>query len=206
MQIKKNDIRQRVLSESERLFLEKGFQETSIREIVSASGVSLGNLYRYFNSKDLLFCHVAMPAVQNIRQMLDRHHGVNGVDFVDIMEFDSEGYSNEVIEEYIHLLMANRTSLKLLFFKATGSTLENFRETFINEATEVCKQWYERMKAKHPQVKADVSEFFIHLSSVCLVSVIEEVVMHDLEERQTREVLSHYVRYEILGWKEMVHG
>src|SRR3954463_2105524 len=49
-----------------RLFAEKGFEATSVREIVEAAGVTKGGLYHYFESKgDLLFeIYAAMLRMQ----------------------------------------------------------------------------------------------------------------------------------------------
>ncbi|MEO5877447.1 MAG: TetR/AcrR family transcriptional regulator [Streptosporangiaceae bacterium] len=50
------EISERLLREATRLFAEKGFDGTSVQEIVSAAGVTKGAMYHYFSSKDdLLF-------------------------------------------------------------------------------------------------------------------------------------------------------
>ncbi|MDH2427440.1 TetR/AcrR family transcriptional regulator [Sphaerisporangium sp. TRM90804] len=45
-------MRQRLLAVATRLFAEKGFENTSVQEIVSAAGVTKGAMYHYFDSKD----------------------------------------------------------------------------------------------------------------------------------------------------------
>ncbi|WP_184541279.1 TetR/AcrR family transcriptional regulator [Streptosporangium becharense] len=45
-------VRQRLLSEATRLFAERGFESTSVQEVVSAAGVTKGAMYHYFDSKD----------------------------------------------------------------------------------------------------------------------------------------------------------
>ncbi|WP_062435378.1 TetR/AcrR family transcriptional regulator [Herbidospora daliensis] len=45
-------VRQRLLSAATRLFAEKGFESTSVQEIVAAAGVTKGAMYHYFDSKD----------------------------------------------------------------------------------------------------------------------------------------------------------
>jgi AcrR family transcriptional regulator len=49
-------IPRRLLAEATRLFAEKGFNGTSVQEIVESAGVTKGAMYHYFSSKDeLLF-------------------------------------------------------------------------------------------------------------------------------------------------------
>ncbi|GLW12320.1 TetR family transcriptional regulator [Microtetraspora sp. NBRC 13810] len=45
-------VRRRLLAEATRLFAERGFESTSVQEIVTAAGVTKGAMYHYFDSKD----------------------------------------------------------------------------------------------------------------------------------------------------------
>ncbi|WP_433353728.1 TetR/AcrR family transcriptional regulator [Microtetraspora malaysiensis] len=45
-------VRHRLLAEATRLFAERGFESTSVQEIVTAAGVTKGAMYHYFGSKD----------------------------------------------------------------------------------------------------------------------------------------------------------
>lgn len=50
MQTLKTDTRKRILNVSKRLFLKKGFRETTTRDIAREAGINLSNLYHYFSS------------------------------------------------------------------------------------------------------------------------------------------------------------
>lgn len=50
--VKEEPVRQRLLGEATRLFAERGFESTSVQEIVAAAGVTKGAMYHYFDSKD----------------------------------------------------------------------------------------------------------------------------------------------------------
>ena len=64
--------------------------------------------------------------------------------------------------------------------------------------------WFRAMKAKHPGMNADVSEFFVHLNNVWMFTLLEEILMHDLPEEETRSALSEYIQFELIGWKRMM--
>jgi TetR/AcrR family transcriptional regulator, cholesterol catabolism regulator len=51
---KKSDLKQRIVSEGLRLFLRKGFRNTTINDIINAMGVSKGAFYWHFQSKNEL--------------------------------------------------------------------------------------------------------------------------------------------------------
>jgi AcrR family transcriptional regulator len=51
-QVKEEPVRQRLLAEATRLFAARGFEGTSVQEIVLSAGVTKGAMYHYFDSKD----------------------------------------------------------------------------------------------------------------------------------------------------------
>lgn len=50
-----NAIRKNLLLAGEKIFSEKGFKKTGIKELTSAADISLGSFYRFFESKEELF-------------------------------------------------------------------------------------------------------------------------------------------------------
>lgn len=66
MQILKDEVRDRIFNAALHEFREKGFEKSSMRNIAKASGITVGNMYRYFNSKEELFYEVISPAYEKI--------------------------------------------------------------------------------------------------------------------------------------------
>jgi len=201
MQTLKTDTRKRILAVSRKLFLEKGFRGATTREIAAASGITLSNLYHYYISKDELFCQLLKPATDALDGLLDERHGHKGY---DISTIRAEGYAEASLEEYMGIIRRHRSALKLLLFHAQGSSLEGFKESYVNKATRGVLDWFRQMKAKHPEMNVEVSEFFIHLNNVWMFTLLEEILMHDLGEEETRSVLSDYVKFELIGWRKMM--
>jgi len=202
MQVLKSETRTKILSSSKRLFLKKGFREATTRDIAKASGVTLSNLYHYFESKDKLFCELVKPATDKLETLLDEHHGIKGNDIFDMQD---DNYVDDTLKEYMGVLKKYRPLLKLLLFHSQGSSLENYKEFYVDKSTQRVLAWMKAMKEIHPEINIDVSDFFIHLNNVWMFTLIEEVLMHDLPEAETRAVLSDYIRFEVLGWQKMIH-
>ncbi|MCX7680055.1 MAG: TetR/AcrR family transcriptional regulator [Spirochaetes bacterium] len=55
------DRRQSIIRAAKQLFAEKGYAATGLREIAEKAGVSLGNIYNYFKSKEEIFCSIFTP-------------------------------------------------------------------------------------------------------------------------------------------------
>ena len=62
--IKMNDRKQHVIKMAHQLFIEKGFQATSIQDILDYSGISKGTFYNYFSSKSELLIAIFKTHLQ----------------------------------------------------------------------------------------------------------------------------------------------
>lgn len=197
MQTLKKDIRQKILDAGRREFSRKGFAKASMRTIAMQVGVGVGNLYNYFPSKDRLFCAVLAPVISAFESMFERHHG----NYADAMEMIREEYLYFAVSEYMNLLRGNRTLMKILFFGAQGSSLEHFKAEFTDRATEQVKTWFKNNKENHPQMNIKVSDFMIHLHTVWMFTMFEEILMHKVSAEEMSRIVEEYIKFEINGWR-----
>ena len=66
MQIKKEDIRNSILIAAERLFIKRGYENTSLKMIADICNISKSNIYRYFGSKEEIYETIVGPAREAI--------------------------------------------------------------------------------------------------------------------------------------------
>ena len=79
-----HDRRDEILSAAQRLFSRMGFHQTSMQQICAAAGMSPGNLYRYFPSKEAIIAGIAERDRAEVASQLD---GVeNAPDFFGTLE------------------------------------------------------------------------------------------------------------------------
>jgi TetR/AcrR family transcriptional repressor of nem operon len=63
-------IRQRIVAAADHLFYQQGYEHTSFSDIADAVGISRGNFYYHFRSKDEILNAVIDTRVEQIQQML----------------------------------------------------------------------------------------------------------------------------------------
>lgn len=201
MQIPKKDIRRRILAAARRLFGQKSYAQTSLREIAEQANVGVGNIYNYFASKDELFRETVRPVLRALESMLQEHHGIRGE---DIMMMQSEKYLESCIDEYVSLMNRHQELIKILLFHAQGSSLEHFRESYTDRSTEIVRQWFASMQQKHPEIHTAVSDFIIHLHTVWMFTLFEELLMHSVPQQEMEAILHDYILFEIQGWRAII--
>lgn len=91
--------RDRIIETADRLFYQQGFEATSFADIASAVGISRGNFYHHFKTKDDILDAVINQRLANTEQMLD-HWEVTGND------------PAERIRSFIHILIANGEKIR----------------------------------------------------------------------------------------------
>lgn len=73
MQVKKDEIRERILEVATEEFFRKGYENASMRVIAQKSYTTLGNIYHYFPNKEILLEAVLLPTVEAVENMLSTH-------------------------------------------------------------------------------------------------------------------------------------
>lgn len=73
----KNDKRQRILDAALKLFLKTGYDGTAIPPIAKEAGVSVGTIYRYFDSKEALVNELFCETLQGLREYVGKDYPKN---------------------------------------------------------------------------------------------------------------------------------
>lgn len=123
MQVKKDTVKTDLLNAALRRFAQQGFQKTSIAQIAKDAGVSTGNFYRYFKTKDALFQEIFSPFL--LKQIEDRLRAVTAAITNPKLHAIEVAF---MLDESISL----RLHLVVLLEKASGSPAQSFRERILN--------------------------------------------------------------------------
>lgn len=65
------DVRSAILAAAASLFAERGYNATSVREVVEAAGCKKPTLYYYFGNKEQLYLEIIASSVQEIGEVVD---------------------------------------------------------------------------------------------------------------------------------------
>ncbi|TCU31703.1 TetR/AcrR family transcriptional regulator [Rhizobium azibense] len=87
-----------IVKEADVLFYQSGFEATSFADIAAAVGISRGNFYHHFKTKDDILDAVIAHRMERTRAMLDS------------WQTENEG-PRERILSFIHMLIANRSQI-----------------------------------------------------------------------------------------------
>lgn len=136
--------KQRILEESARLFLSQGFNETSIRQIGAAAGVTSGALYKHFASKEEILEVLVNPVLEGFTQYCKASYQQLVASLEDPQKKPDVLASICTTKEsswMIAYFSQNIDLWRFVIFKSQGTKYSNFLERYIaweSDATTRC--------------------------------------------------------------------
>ncbi|QIZ11069.1 TetR/AcrR family transcriptional regulator [Priestia megaterium] len=132
-----NDRKQHVVNMAHQLFIEKGFQATSIQDILDYSGISKGTFYNYFSSKSELLIAIYKTIYKKLEK--DRNDLLIGQNpssieiFIKQVEMQMiSNRKNKLIALYEEVLSSNDADLKQYIQRLRLNSLRWYYNRFID--------------------------------------------------------------------------
>lgn len=200
MRILKDEKYNAILLAARKEFIDKGYKEASMRTIARDADVVVSNIYNYFTNKDEIFTTIVKPARDKLFAFVSDQHTEK---YIDFHFMSGHRYQEDTIDTYINILEKYRDELRLLLYSAEGSSMSNFRDTFTEFLTDVSDKHMELVKKHYPQARP-VSSFFMHALCAFMVSVVGEIITHQLSKEKIRDFFKEYFKFEIAGWRELI--
>ena len=129
VQTRKPETHARVLAAAEQAFAEAGYEGATVAGIAERAGVSTGNVYRYFESKDALFYEVLPDSFPATFLRLVRKRVRALARSADLTALDAAARSEA--EELLRFWIEHRRRVVILLDRSKGSRYEDFAAQFV---------------------------------------------------------------------------
>lgn len=189
-------VAERILACAKQEFLDKGYQEASLRTIAAAAGTSTNSIYVRFGDKEGLFSAIVEPA---LNEMIERFlliqeeftHMDSAAQDAHMAEYADGGTAEMVAYMYDHL-----DEFRLLLDSSYGTRFHRFIDELVRIEVEYT---YKYMEATgYPTHTGDaMTEKLLHIVTTSRFESLFEVIRHGMsreEAMQYIELLSKYHR------------
>ncbi|MBQ9267484.1 MAG: TetR/AcrR family transcriptional regulator [Clostridia bacterium] len=146
MQILKDDIKQKIIEVSKRHFHKRGFEHTSMNDIASDVGISTGNIYRYFKTKNQILNDI-------LKKIEDRMENVLKAITESSIKENYETIFHTLSEEIVKLASEEGESLQVLFHCGEMKQFNDFRERIVSTIASAIEK-----NSKNEKINAPVRE------------------------------------------------
>jgi AcrR family transcriptional regulator len=134
-QVRKEHVRQAFVAAAAETFAEQGYAATSMADVAARAGSSIGNLYKYFPSKQELF-EAAVPR-QLVRELARRTRARMRAlgDAKDVRELGADAQYHALAGELLDYCLAHRAAVVVVLKRAEGTRFAGFADGFVSKLT-----------------------------------------------------------------------
>ncbi len=127
MQVLKDYVRMNILESARKEFLVNGYTKASMREIAQSAGITVGNIYRYYDSKEYLFEAVVDPTFVEITELIQN---VNLEKFETSERDEYLTFRNDFTTQFMKIIHENKEEIVILVKCAEGTRYKGARSHF----------------------------------------------------------------------------
>jgi AcrR family transcriptional regulator len=133
MQRPKEHVRAKIVSAAASLFAEVGYEATTIAGVAERAGSSVGNVYKYFASKEELF-QAVLPEefAEEVRRKTEARIKALGT-VRDLKVLAPSARYHVLADELLDYCLAHRERVIILLARAKGTPFESFADDFANK-------------------------------------------------------------------------
>ena len=198
---KSEDTKQLILATAKEEFLEKGYNDASVRNIAKRASLTTGAIFRYFPDKESLFAALVKP-VADYMLAANRDGDQRGFDLLsEGNHHDMWDVSEEILNSLIDYIFENSDTFSLLINKSAGSSYENFVDGIVEEETRQTYKFMQEMKRRGYQCQA-LNPDEIHVLISAQYYAIFEIVRHGMEKTVAIEKVGLVADFFSYAWKK----
>lgn len=205
-QVLKEEVQRRLLKAAAEIFAERGFQAATMAQIAAAAGVATGNVYRYYESKDVLF-EAVVPAgvVRELSALVrGRVRALSGTR--DVRDRTRSAAWRLASQQLIDFTISHRLATAILLSpgRADGTPHAGFSERMVPELVSLAVEHAESVGIDF-QLDSG-RRFALQRIYRGLLSSMAAALLESDNEAGIRSRIDAYSSYHLAGMKAFLEG
>lgn len=193
----KPEVRERILAEATRAFVQHGYRGARLQDIAAAAGIATGNLYRYYRDKDALFdAIVPRPAAARLLRLLRARVR----DLALAPDWTTmTAPASAPATAFLAFLIEQRTAVHILLAGAEGSPLGHIRPLVAREMTRLASAYLQQHAPSAPVPPAVLRQIF-----ASTVDMIVAILRDSPDGAAIAQAFAAFWRYQLAGLQALL--
>lgn len=184
MQYLKDHVRNSIAEEALKEFAEKGYKGASIRCIAKKSNTSVGNIYKYFDSKEALYENLIGSVYDKVMDYINQFQKVE-------LNDKAEDIFYQLMEKVMEIFNYNSIEFSILLNKSQGSKYEHCKGIFVDFITRIVTENVSyQLSTKGKRLK---DNFLIYIISNSLVESIAIILQERQDGAEARKLILNII-------------
>ena len=189
-----------IILHAKKEFLEKGYENASLRTIANNASVSTSTIYTRYKDKEGLFKAIVDPAARKLIQYNKIYLNDFGTLDADAQVSEREDYSDRGIEGFLDILYDNFDEFKLITSSATNGLYRYYFEQIV-AVNEQCTINFLKISNNSSYKNGRLTDGFIHVVCSAFYAGIFEIAVQDMKRDEAECYVLELRNFYNNGWK-----
>ena len=192
-----------ILTCAQQEFLNKGFQDASLRTIAQEADTSTGSIYTRFGDKEGLFKAIVEPVAAEMKQMFvsiqETFHSFDA----DTQRNETGKFSDDCMEQIIDFIYDHFDTFRLLLDSAYGTLYQNYVNELVDiEVQYTCK--YLQVTGNESVASGQLTTDLMHIMTTAFMNGLFEVVRHGMSREIAHRYIGKLNEYHRAGFETII--
>ena len=190
---------QRILDAGKAEFLDRGYENASLRSIARSAGVTTGAIYGYYPDKAALFGALVSGPADYLRNWYFSVQTKFDKLPSEYKEKEMHNYTSQALDEFISYIYLNLDAFKLVVCHSAGTEYEHYIDSLLEIEIEHTRRFIDMLRGMGhniPSIDDDMS----HILSGAFYYGIFETVAHDMPRERAIEYVRTLNKFYSAGW------
>lgn len=180
-------------------FLQKGYENASLRSIAREAGVTTGAIYGYYPDKAALFSALVSQPANHLRDWYLSVQQAFDARSAEDKEKQMHGYASRALEAFMDYVYLHFDAFKLVVCCSAGTEYEHYIDSLLQIETEHTRRFIASLRSLGHDVPM-IDDNMSHILSSAFYYGIFETVAHDMQKEQALEYIRTLDRFYSAGW------
>ena len=183
-------------------FLEKGYEDASIRSIGARAGMTSAGLYRHYADKEAMFNAMVEPLIESIKDWTEKHTSRKYSLIEDGVPGD-ELFGENFVDMVKEVILPRRDEFILLMLRSGGTKYEHFIHDYAEENQ---KEFLDAIRylRENGYSAADIGEEELHMLLSAYLTACFEPIIHDYDDEKVIKYLDTVQKFFMPGWLKIM--
>lgn len=203
MKSEEGSTKENILNAAKIEFLNKGFLNASLRNIVKEAGVTTGAFYRYYETKEALFNELVQEQAEYVLNL----YSSTLSNFEELPSSKQNTHMKDISEKcMLHILdyiYDNLENFKLIIKCSEGTSYVNFIHKLVEKEVLSTLKYVDLLKKEQYEIPY-ISKDFCHIIASGLFSGMFETIIHDMPKEEGIMYLKQLMEFYSAGWSKIL--
>ena len=194
---------EKILEIGKKEFLDKGFKEASLNEIVEKAGFTKGAFYGYYPTKESLFDSLVFEVINEFNEKFKKAKDDHFNLILQNKASRTINLSTDYLKYFVNYVYDHFDVFKLILCCSNGTKYNNYIHNLVVQDIIWTEEFFKILKAKN-KIRGNISKELHHMIVSAYFTAAFETVVHDMKREEAIKYIEELATFFNAGWKSLI--